>query len=64
MLGFAVLHTVTRGMATRLFLLSGVYGAVLLLGWPVLALCLLGLVEATVDLRARLARTRGPPAIT
>ena len=63
-LGFAVLHTVTRGMASRLLLLSGVYGVVLLLGWPVLALCLLGLVEATVDLRARLARTRGPPAIT
>ncbi len=63
-LGFAVLHTVTRGMASRIFVLSGVYGAVLLLGWPVLALCLLGLVEATVDLRARLARTRGPPAIT
>ncbi len=62
-LGFAVLHAITRGMASRIFLLAGVYTAVLVLGWPVLALCLLGLVEAVVDLRARIA-TRGPPAPT
>ncbi len=63
-LGFAVLHTITRGMASRAFLLAGVYTAVLVLGWPVLALCLLGLVEAVIDLRARIAATRGPPAPT
>ncbi len=64
MLGFAVLHAITRGMASRMFLLGGVYLAVLVLGWPVLALCLLGLIEATIDLRARIANTRGPPAHT
>jgi len=37
---------------------------VLVFGWPVLALCLLGLIEAVVDLRARIARKRGPPAHT
>ena len=63
-LGFAVLHAITRGMASRIFLLAGVYTAVIVLGWPVLALCLLGLVEAVVDLRARIAATRGPPART
>ena len=63
-LGFAVLHALTRGMASRIFLLGGVYMAVLVLGWPVLALCLLGLIEATIDLRARISPTRGPPAIT
>ena len=63
-LGFAVLHALTRGMASRIFLLAGVYGAVLVLGWPVLALCLLGLIEAAVDLRARLAPSPGPPATT
>ena len=62
-LGFAVLHAITRGMASRIFLLAGVYIAVLVLGWPVLGLCLLGLIEAVVDLRARIAATRGPPAI-
>jgi hypothetical protein len=63
-LGFAVLHTITRGVASRVFLLGGVYMAVLVLGWPMLTLCLLGLIEAVADLRARLAATRGPPAIT
>ena len=63
-LGFAVLHAITRGMASRMFLLAGVYIAVLVLGWPVLALCLLGLIEAVIDLRARIAAKRGPPART
>ena len=63
-LGFAVLHALTRGMASRIFLLAGVYGVVLVLGWPVLALCLLGLIEAAIDLRARLAPSPGPPAPT
>jgi hypothetical protein len=64
MLGFAVLHTLTQGMNARSFLLGGVYAAVLVFGWPVLALCLLGLIEAAIDLRARIARKRGPPAHT
>jgi hypothetical protein len=63
-LGFAVLHAITDGMASRFFLLGGVYAAVLVFGWPVLALCLLGIVEAVIDLRARVARKRGPPAHT
>jgi hypothetical protein len=63
-LGFAVLHTVTRGMDSRAFVLGGVYAAVLVFGWPVLALCLLGLAETTFDLRQRAARKRGPPART
>jgi hypothetical protein len=63
-LGLAVLHTVTQGMANRAFLLGGVYALVIMIGWPVLALCLLGLVEAVLDLRARIARRRGPPAPT
>ena len=63
MLGFAVLHAITRGMNARPFLLGGVYAAVLVIGWPVLALCLLGLIETVIDLRARVARSRGMPPI-
>jgi hypothetical protein len=63
-LGFAVLHTISRGLNSRGFMLGGVYAAVLVFGWPVLALCLLGLIEATMDLRARFARKRGPPSPT
>jgi len=61
-LGFAVLHAVTRGMNARGFLLGGVYAAVLVFGWPVLALALLGLIETLADLRARFGRARTPPA--
>jgi hypothetical protein len=63
-LGFAVLHTITQGMDARVILLGGVYAAVMVFGWPVLALCLVGLIESAVDLRARIARKRGPPAHT
>ena len=62
-LGFAVMHAITQGMNARGLVLGGVYAAVLVIGWPVLALCLLGLIETAIDLRARIARTRGiPPA--
>jgi hypothetical protein len=62
-LGLAVLHAITRGRS-RGFLLSGTYAAVIVFGWPVLALCGLGLFEAAFDLRARVGRRRGPPART
>lgn len=63
-LGFAVLHALTQGINSRPFLLGGVYASVFVFGWPVLALCLLGLSETAFDLRARVARKRGPPAPT
>jgi hypothetical protein len=63
-LGFAVLHAITRDIKTRSFVLGGVYASVAVFGWPILALCLLGIAEAAFDLRARAARRRaqsGPP---
>jgi hypothetical protein len=63
-LGFAVLHAITHGLQMRPFLLGLAYAAVFLIGWPILALCLLGLVDTTIDLRGRVARKRGPPAIS
>lgn len=61
-LGFAVLHSITRDIRGRPFVLGGIYGSVLIFGWPVLALCVLGIAETAFDLRARAARKRGPPA--
>ncbi len=63
-LGFAVLHAITQGINSRAFLLGGAYAAVIVIGWPVLALCLLGLIETAFDLRAQIARKRGPPGHT
>jgi len=59
-LGLAVLHAVTQGMNARGLLLGGVYAALVVFGWPVLALALLGLIETFAGLRARFARP--PPA--
>jgi hypothetical protein len=61
-LGFAVLHAITRDTRGRPFVLGGVYGSVMIFGWPILALCLLGIFETAFYLRARAARKRGPPA--
>jgi hypothetical protein len=58
-LGFAVLHSVTRGMASRPFTLGGAYAVVLMLGWPVLALSMLGLADTAFDFRGRAAQRRG-----
>jgi hypothetical protein len=63
-LGFAVLHVITQGMNSRPFLLGGAYVAVLMVGWLVLALCLLGILDTAIDLRGRAARKRGPPALS
>ena len=60
-LGFAVLHAITQGMSARPFVLSVTYAGVILLGWPMLALCLLGLVDTAIGLRARVSAKRGPP---
>jgi hypothetical protein len=63
MLGFAVLHAITRGMNTRTFVLAAVYAAAVVLGWPVLAMSILGLAEAAFNIRGRVARRRAPPSL-
>jgi Predicted membrane protein (DUF2232) len=63
-LGFAVLHAITGGMNMRGLVLALAYAAVIVLGWPLLVLCLLGLIDTAIDLRGRVARKRGPPALS
>ena len=63
-LGFAVLHRITLGLPSRPFVLGGVYASVLVFGWPVLVLTLLGLFETAIGLRARVAQKRGGPLNT
>jgi hypothetical protein len=60
-LGFAVLHAITRGTTSRPFTLGGIYAAVIVFGWPVLVMSLLGLADTAFDFRGRAARRRGPP---
>jgi hypothetical protein len=61
MVGFAVVHAVTRDMRGRPAVLWGVYGCVFLLIWPVLMMTVIGVAETLFGLRGRFFR-RGPPA--
>jgi hypothetical protein len=62
MAGLAVLHFITRGMNSRGLLLGGAYTALVIFGWPVLLMALFGLVDAAIDLRARVKARGGPPS--
>jgi hypothetical protein len=59
-LGFAVLHSVTAGLTSRGVILGAVWAAVMLLGWPLAIVAIVGLADAALGLRARIARRRGP----
>jgi len=61
-LGFAVLHGITHRLQNRSVVLVGVYTAVAIFVWPALLVALLGLIDTVLDLRTRVAATRGPPA--
>ena len=61
LLGFAVLHAVTAGLTGRSFMLTGIYFTVGLLGWPIVLMSMVGLLETLVSLRARAAARRKPP---
>lgn len=61
LVGFAVLHALTRRLQSRFFVLASAYAAVLVFQWPVLIVLLLGLTDPLLNLRARVATTRGPP---
>ena len=61
--GLAVLHFITRGMASRALLLGGTYTALVIFGWPVLLMAVFGLIDAAMDLRTRVAGKGGPPAL-
>jgi hypothetical protein len=54
-LGLAVIHTLVRRWSHPSWLLAAIYVALVLLGWPVLAVLLLGFVEDWAHLRRRLA---------
>jgi hypothetical protein len=60
-LGFAVLHALTRDAAARGFILAGSYVVVVLLFWPILLMTLAGLADTAFDIRGRLAKKSRPP---
>jgi hypothetical protein len=59
--GFAVLHTLTLALKSRVFWLCCTYAIVVAFGWPVLAMIALGLADAVFGLRQRYLRSKPPP---
>jgi hypothetical protein len=61
LIGFAVLHTVTLALKSRVLWLSCTYTIVIVFGWPMLAMTALGLADAVFGIRQRYWRSRPPP---
>jgi hypothetical protein len=59
--GFAVLHTLTLAIKSRVFWLCCTYAIVVAFGWPILAIIALGLADAVFGLRQRYLRGKPPP---
>ena len=62
-LGLAVLHSITRGMRSRILVLATMYAAALVFAWPLLLISLVGVAETMFNIRLRIARMRGPPSL-
>lgn len=61
--GFAVLHTLTLALNGRTFWLSSAYAVVVVFGWPVIAMVILGLADSVFGFRERFLRSRQPPPL-
>jgi hypothetical protein len=58
LVGFAVIHATTRPLSGRIFVLGASYLSVMLFRWPALAVAVIGLLDAALDIRGRIARRR------
>ena len=61
--GFAVLHTLTLALKSRTFWLGSTYAVVVVFGWPVIAVVILGLADSVFGFRERFLRSRQPPPL-
>ena len=61
--GFAVLHTLTLALKSRTFWLGSTYAVVVVFGWPVIAMVILGMADAMFGFRERFLRSRQPPPL-
>jgi len=61
--GFAVLHTLTLALKSRSFWLGSTYFVIVVFGWPVIAMVILGLADAVFGFRQKFLRNRQPPPL-
>ena len=59
--GFAVIHTLTLALRSRVLWLSCTYLIVVVFAWALLAIAVLGIADAVFGLRQRYLRGRPPP---
>jgi hypothetical protein len=62
LVGFAVLHHLTRFASGRLWWRLTAYGAIVMFIWPLLLMPIVGLLDASFGLRRRFGSASGPPA--
>lgn len=62
--GFAVLHALTQAMSTRSFWLAGIYAVVVVFGWPLLGVALVGIADAIFGFRRRKQSAARPPTLS
>jgi hypothetical protein len=61
-IGLAVVHSITAGLAVRTFILGAVWALVLVLGWPLVLVAIIGLADAALGLRGRFTGRGAPPS--
>ncbi|MGY4624959.1 hypothetical protein [Bradyrhizobium sp. USDA 4486] len=63
LIGLAVLHTITRGLANRGFWLAAAYAIIFMFSASLVLLTALGLADAVFGFRERYLRSRQPPPL-
>jgi hypothetical protein len=58
--GFSALHGLTRNAGARTWILAGAWIGVMLLGWPLLFVAILGIADSVFNLRGKLAAKKPP----
>jgi hypothetical protein len=58
--GFSALHAVTRNAGARTWILAGAWISVIVLGWPLLFVAILGIADSVFDLRGKQAAKKPP----
>lgn len=64
LVGFAVLHTLTQSVALRGLWLAGSYAIVIVFGWPLIAVALVGVADAVFGFRRRKQSQFRPPPLS
>ncbi|MGE0750063.1 MAG: DUF2232 domain-containing protein [Variibacter sp.] len=63
LLGLAILHALTLGRPSRGLILGSTYAMIVIFGWPILVMAMIGVADTFFDLRSRAGPKSGPPRL-